>query len=109
MESFRIGLFSVLFSLALTTTSFGADRFVSLTGAHVPPFTNWTDAATNIQDAIDASSAGEVVWVTNGVYATGGKVMAGDLTNRIAITKAITVRSVNGPAATIIQGAWDPN
>jgi hypothetical protein len=85
----------------------GADYLVSPTGGHVPPFTNWTDAATNIQDAIDAASAGDTVWVTNGVYATGGKAMSGDLTNRIALDKALTVRSVNGRAATIIEGAWE--
>jgi hypothetical protein len=82
-----------------------ADRYVSLSGGHVPPFTSWADAATNIQDAIDAAAAGETVWVTNGIYATGGKVMADDLTNRVALNKALTVRSVNGPDATIIDGA----
>ena len=84
------------------------DRYVSLTGGHVAPFTNWADAATSIQAAIDAASAGDVIWVTNGVYATGGKVMAGDLTNRVALDKALAVQSVNGSSATIIQGQWDP-
>jgi len=72
------------------------------------PYTNWLTAATNIQDAVDAASSNEIVFVTNGVYAAGGKVMSGDLTNRVSLDKPITVLSVNGYASTIIQGQWDP-
>jgi hypothetical protein len=72
------------------------------------PYTAWSTAATNIQDAIDAANPGEIVLVTNGVYSAGGLVMAGDLTNRVALNKAIIVASVNGYQSTIIQGAWDP-
>jgi hypothetical protein len=82
---------------------------VNAAGANpVAPFSTWATAAVNIQDAVEASSAGDIVLVTNGLYAAGGEVMAGDLTNRVAVDKAITVISVNGCTATLIQGAWDP-
>ena len=74
----------------------------------VPPYSSWSSAATNIQDAINVASAGDIVLVTNGVYSSGGMVMAGDLTNRVVVNKAITVMSVNGYKDTIIQGVWDP-
>jgi hypothetical protein len=74
----------------------------------VPPYTSWGTAASNIQDAIEASSAGDIVLVTNGIYDTGGEVMAGGLTNRVALDKAILVASLNGHGSTVIQGAWDP-
>ncbi|MEI9961679.1 MAG: PKD domain-containing protein [Limisphaerales bacterium] len=73
----------------------------------VTPYSTWATAATNIQDAINIASIGDIVLVTNGIYAVGGKVMAGNLTNRVALDKAVTVMSVNGFATTVIQGAWD--
>ena len=73
-----------------------------------PPYTNWASAASCIQDAIDAAAPGEIVMVTNGVYATGGRVVPGSSTNRITLDKALMVVSVNGYTTTTIQGAWDP-
>lgn len=83
----------------------GYTNYVAPAGLHQFPFTNWTDAATNIQDAITANIPGGVVCVADGVYAHGGTAVAGGPTNRIAITNVVTVCSLNGPAVTTIAGA----
>ena len=78
--------------------------------APVSPYTNgWASASTQIQAAVDAAVDGDTVLVTNGTYDTGGKVTPSyALTNRVCITKSITVRSFNNdPANTIIKGAPD--
>jgi PKD repeat protein len=86
-------------------------RFVNLSNpTPVSPYITWSTAANTIQDAVDAttSTTGEVVLVTNGIYDTGGRAYGGQLTNRLVVWCPVTVRSVNGPAATIIKGARDP-
>lgn len=76
----------------------------------ISPFTSWATAATNIQDAVDAALPGEIVLVTNGIYASGGRPYNGGITNRVLVAQPrVTIASVNGYASTIIQGAWDPN
>jgi hypothetical protein len=107
------------FKLSAATT-----HYVDAGGTNaVPPFTNWLTAATNIQAAIDVSTNGDTVLVTNGIYRTGGRVVSGvtnafsgpylpgtdptvpgPQTNRVAIMKAIILQSVNGPNWTIIEG-----
>jgi len=100
--------FSCLLILALRATA--TVYYVNAANpSPAPPFTSWATAATNIQDAVNLTTTSDTVLVTNGVYACGGLAMAGNLTNRVALTNAITVQSVNGPWVTTILGAGATN
>lgn len=82
-----------------------AVHYVSLSNAvPVSPFTNWLTAATNIQDAVDAASAGDFVVVSNGVYNYGASYVYLTMPNRVAVKQPMTVESLNGPGATSIAG-----
>ena len=96
---------SVLAAIASTINVSATVRYVDLNSANpTPPYTNWTSAATNIQSAVDVADVGDEIVVTNGVYQTGGRLVYGLMNNRVAVTKPVTVRSVNGPVVTVIQG-----
>ena len=88
----------------------GAIVYVATNGNDAADGRSWAAAKRTIQAGVDAALAGETVLVSNGVYATGGRVTPGtglSLSNRVVITNAITVRSVNGAGVTIISGAMN--
>jgi len=80
-------------------------RYVDLNSpSSAPPFSTWDIAATNIQDAVNIADPGDQIVVSNGVYRIGGVAVYSSMTNRLAITKAVTVQSANGPEVTLIEG-----
>ncbi len=86
-----------------------ATWYVTTNGNDGAAGTNWTTAKKTIQVAVDASTDGDIVVVSNGVYATGGRIASGVTSNRVVIDKAIQVRSVNGAAVTSILGNYGTN
>jgi len=90
-------------------TASAATRYVwQSSPSPAPPYTNWTTAAHVLQDAVDAAQTGDEIVVTNGTYAAGGRAVVGTLTNRVAVDRPLTLRSVNGPRYTVIQGYQVP-
>jgi len=99
-------VFLILFSS--TTIPAEADiHYVNLNNASPStPYTDWPTAAKTIQEAVDVATDGDTVLVADGTYSTGSTVTPGySMLNRVVITKAITVQSVNGAKSTIIQGS----
>lgn len=66
-------------------------------GSPSAPYTNWTTAATSIEDAISASSDGDLILVESGTYHPAAQ-------DGIAVDKALRIQSQNGSSATIIDG-----
>jgi hypothetical protein len=91
-------------SLAVSDLS-AATLYVSLQSTNpMPPYSDWATAATNIQDAVRAATALDTVTVADWVYHVGQTDVGTGLT-RVAVTKAITLLTVNGPQFTVIDGS----
>ena len=82
----------------------GQTHYVSHWGSHMAPFSTWATAATNLTAALDAAPNGATIWVSNGVYRSGGAA-AGGLLARARLTRPVRLRSVNGWRQTVIEGA----
>jgi len=77
-------------------SSSAVTHYVDLNSTNpVLPYTSWNTAATNIQDAVDATVDGDIVMVAEGHYYPA---------SWITVTKKITVQSVSGPKNTIVDG-----
>jgi hypothetical protein len=105
-----ISLAGITILLAVTSLSAATHYVWPDSPSPGPPYDTWANAAHVIQMAVDAAAVGDEIVVTNGVYATGGRAVGTNvLVNRVAVDKPLTVRSVNGPQFTIIQGYQVPD
>jgi hypothetical protein len=109
-KPFKLTQLATLLALLVAfTTARATVRYVDVHSANpVPPHTTRATAAAAIQDAVDAADTGDEIMATNGIYAAGGRALYGMMTNRVAVDKLVTVRSVNGPAGTVVQGHQVP-
>src|ERR1019366_595040 len=105
-----LGIFLLLVAFRVAA----AVRYVDLNCTNgTPPFTDWSTAATNIQDAIDAAINGDLILVNDGVYQNGFRTTPQSVfpppntydTNRVVVNKPVTIQSVNGPSAAFISGS----
>jgi len=93
------------FCLLFTINSIAFTNYVWQGSASpTAPYDTWSTAAHNIQEAVDAALPTNTVLVTNGYYNTG-LGMYGGITNRVAITIPLKLKSVNGNVDTLIVGS----
>ena len=100
---------NLLGALFIMTAVCAADRFVAPNGPSLAPYDTWAKAASNIQDAVAAATSNETIWVTNGVYRTGGRSWVDSTySSRVVTILPVTIRSVNGADVTVIEGQPAP-
>ncbi len=76
--------------------------YVSLSGGHSEPYTSWPAAATNIQDALNIATNGDVVQLSNDVFTSSGAYASNAF---VCITNAVVLRGFGPtPTNTIIDG-----
>lgn len=90
MKALRVAAWTLI----LTARVF-AVLYVSPNGSSVAPYDSLATAATNIQTAVDAAVDGDTVQVAAGTYLPGAE---------IGIFKAITLESIQGADATVLDG-----
>jgi len=88
--------FCAVVLLACARRGHGATVHVWNRSPHNGPGSSWETAFREIQDGVDAADPGDTVLVTNGVFRPR---------TTVTVQKAVTVRSVNGPSATTVDGA----
>jgi hypothetical protein len=90
-SAFRVLLISLLFPFHHLVAS---QLYVSQIGSNpTPPYGSWATAATNIQQAVDASAPSDLIVVSNGVYA-----------GPLVITQPVIVFAFSGAQFTVIDG-----
>jgi len=96
-----------LFLCAILPASRAATYYVATSGSDAAAGTNWATAKVTIQAAVNLTTNGDLVLVSNGVYSTGATLPSGlTISNRVMITNQIILQSANGPAVTQITGSY---
>jgi LruC domain-containing protein len=96
MKEMKIKILNIAVFLFVSLYVFPSDTYyVSPSGSNTPPYNSLATAANNIQDAIDLASVNDIVLVDDGTYT---------LSSNISINKGITVQSINGNTAVVIDG-----
>ncbi len=84
----------------------GATNYVAHGGAHIAPFASWAAASTNIAAALAAAADGNVIAISNGLYAG---IIA--MTNRTLTVagqgsgKTIVRHAIGQPVALVLDGS----
>jgi hypothetical protein len=98
---------AVLAALAASDVR-AANRYVAHSRQTPDPgkaYTSWSNAASNIQDAVNAAAINDTVWVGPGRYTAPPNATNYMGTNVVYINKPLTLRSSNGvPETAIIDG-----
>ncbi len=86
-----------------------ADNYVARNGTNTDtwPHDAWSNAASNIQDAVNAATNGATIWVQAGTYTASANPTnyPGSSPNVVYISKPLILRSESGnPENTIIDG-----
>ncbi len=79
----------------VTQLSSAATYYVSTSGNDANTGIAWDTAKKTIQAGVDVAGNGDTVLVTNGEYVLSGQIV---------VANNIAIRSVNGPAGTIVNG-----
>jgi hypothetical protein len=89
----------------MTASSQATIRYVSPSGGNSYPYDDPTQAARVIQDAVNASVAGDTILVAEGFYNEGGTLPPGhSMQTRVVITADIHVKAQGRREATVISG-----
>ena len=106
-------IISIIGIILISVSAYADTHYVRPTcPGSASPYTNWSMAATNIQDAVESAGSSDTVLITNGTYYSTGTVLRTmgtfpyPIACMIGITENIHVRSVNGPAVTIVNGNY---
>jgi hypothetical protein len=96
-----MGLCFCVFALRTTATTY----YVDINSPNpTPPYTSWSTASTDIQDAVNQSTNGDLVLVNPGVYQSSGYSAPDGILTAVVATNAVTIQSVDGQAQTLIDG-----